>query len=265
LPEDGVLFVLSFEPNSDIQRKNPFAAIEAFTQAFAGDSRSHMVIKVNNTSTGGAKAEELSRFCAGRERIHVIDQTLSYVDVLSLYASCDVFVSLHRSEGHGLGLMEAMALGKPTIATAWSGNMSFMDHTNSCLVGYDLIPVEGTLSVYRKEYLDMEGVWANPDIAEAAAWMKKLADEEDLRIAIGRKAATDMARYQNNAREGGFIDELRAIWEQHSFLPSRHYRQGPHIRQLWEASATSRPSLVKRFRRGIRRSLEQHVLWRFRT
>jgi glycosyltransferase involved in cell wall biosynthesis len=268
LPDKGTLFVTSFEPNSDIERKNPFAVIAAFQQAFAEDTGARLVIKLNNTRVDGAghgAVEQLRRSCGARRNIHVIDQVLSYSDVLSLYATCDVFVSLHRSEGLGLGLMEAMTLGKPVIATAWSGNMSFMDHSNSCLVGYDLIPVSGTLSVYRKEYLGIEAVWADPNISEAAAWMKKLVDDEDVRLAIGQKAATDMARYQSNAREGRFIDELRAIWAQYSFLPSRQHRDGLQIRQLWEASATSRPSLSKRFRPEVRRSLEQHILWRFRA
>src|SRR5204862_1514764 len=119
LPEEAALFLVSFEPNSDVRRKNPFAAIEAFRQAFHNDSRRHLVIKLNNTTAKGGKhraVTELHDICDAHENIHIVDRTLGYPDVLSLYATCDVVVSLHRAEGLGLGLMEAMALGKPVIA-----------------------------------------------------------------------------------------------------------------------------------------------------
>src|SRR6185369_6274208 len=106
-------------------------------------------------------------------------ESLGYDSVLSLYASLDVYLSLHRSEGLGLGLMEAMALGKPVIATGWSGNMSFMNHTNGCLVGYDLVPVAQTAThrYYQREFLGADTVWAEPHIDEASAWMTKLRSE----------------------------------------------------------------------------------------
>jgi len=131
--------------------------------------------------------------------------------VLSLYGSLDVFVSLHRSEGIGLGPMEAMSLGKPVIATAWSGNMSFMDRSNACLVAYDLVPVRGSTWVYSERVLGERAVWAEPNVDDAAVWMRMLVERPDVRAAIGRKAAEDMRRYQEEAQRGRFIDELRAI------------------------------------------------------
>lgn len=268
LPKQGTLFITSFEPNSDIQRKNPYAAIEAFLRAFAGNTRAHLVIKLNNTKANKAAhalISELRRSCAEQGTIHIIEEVLSYLDVLSLYATCDAFVSLHRSEGLGLALMEAMALGKPVIATGWSGNMTFMDHTNSCLVGYDLIPVQSSLLVYRKEYLGEEAVWANPSIEQAAAWMRRLVDDPNLRLSIGKKAATDMGEYQRIASKAHFVEELRALWEQRDFLSPRHARRDLQVRHLWDAASSKPSSFAEKLKKQVHRSLEQHILWRFRA
>jgi hypothetical protein len=160
--------------------------------------------------------------------------------------------------------MEAMALGKPVIATAWSGNMTFMDHTNSCLVGYDLGPVDGDLAVYRQAYLGREAMWAIPRIDEAAAWMRKLAADDGMRTSIGARAAEDMARYHQRATEAHFIEELRAIWDQRAFLPPRPARSSLQIAQLWDAANTGSISVAGTLKRKLHRAAEQHVLWRFR-
>ena len=267
LAEKGTLFVSSFEPHSDIQRKNPFAAIDAFRRAFDLNARHQLVIKLNNATLRGAShpaVEKLRCICGSQGTIRIIDETLSYKDVLSLYATCDAFVSLHRAEGLGLALMEAMALGKPVIATAWSGNMTFMDHTNSCLVGYDLGPANGDLAVYRRAYLGREAKWANPRIEEAAAWMQMLAADDGMRASIGAKAAQDMARYHQRATEAHFIDELRAIWDQRAFLPPQPERSGLQIGQLWDAANTGSVSIAGTLKRKLHRAAERHVLWRFR-
>jgi len=140
LPEDKIIFICSFEPHSDSTRKNPFAVIDAFRRGLVENRRAHLVIKLNNARTGGRVhpvVDALMERCKGDPRIQLLTDPFDYRQALSLYASCDVFVSLHRSEGLGLGLMESMALGKPVIGTAWSGNMTFMNHANSCLVGYE--------------------------------------------------------------------------------------------------------------------------------
>jgi glycosyltransferase involved in cell wall biosynthesis len=212
LPENGVLFITSFEPYSDIERKNPMAVLESFRRAFDQSMQAHLIIKVNNPESN-LFVKQLQQHYDGSSQIHIIAETMSYTDVLSLYASCDVYVSLHRAEGLGLGLMESMMLGKPVIATAWSGNMTFMNYTNSCPVNYHLVPVKGSIPVYRKEMLGKDAVWADPDIDDAAAWMRRLVDDPDIRTEIGRRAADNMQKWQANALNAKFIDELKIIWE----------------------------------------------------
>ena len=272
LPEDVVLFITSFEPHSDIQRKNPMAVLEAFQRAFDQSPRAHLVIKINNPGIGSELhpfVQQLQQRYSGYRQIHVLAETLSYGDVLSLYASCDVYVSLHRAEGLGLGLMEAMTLGKPVIATAWSGNMTFMNYTNSCPVNYRLIPVDASTPVYRKGTLGTETIWADPDIDEAAAWMRRLADDPDLRAEIGRKAADDMRQWQNEACHGKFIDELQAIWEHQVFqhAESALHRPGEEWmaagRQLFSSAGEHRAGWVNQaYLRGEMALRRQWSVWR---
>jgi GT2 family glycosyltransferase len=221
LPENAIIFFTGFEPYSDPQRKNPFATIRSFIEELGQDERAHLVIKLNNAVKDGVLhpiAVELKALCSGNPRIHFMTENLTYHEVLQLYASCDVYVSLHRAEGLGLGPMEAMALGKPVISTGWSGNMTYMDHTNSCLVGYDLIPVDGSISHYSREVLGQDTVWADARVPEASTWMRRLVDDPELRRSIGEKAANAMRAHHALACRGDFIDELKSIWDHHSYI-----------------------------------------------
>ncbi|MGH9582417.1 MAG: glycosyltransferase, partial [Bryobacteraceae bacterium] len=114
-----------------------------------------------------------------------------------LIAACDSFVSLHRSEGFGLGIAEAMYLGKPVIATNYSGNVDFTKQDNSCLVDYRLVPVKPG------EYLFPEGqVWADPNVDQAAMYMRRLAGDRDYAKRIG-SAGTESIRRQHSAKATG--------------------------------------------------------------
>lgn len=263
LPDEPVIFVTSFEPASDPERKNPFAAIHAFLKAFPSGSGALLVIKVNNSRRDGALHPAVARLhelCRGHPNILILDVVLSYPDVLSLYASCDCFVSMHRSEGLGLGLMEAMALGKPVIATAWSGNMSFMSHANSCLVGYELIPARSDLQVYSKRYLGKDAYWADPSFEQAAAWMQELTRNASRRKDIARRAADSMALYQTLAKKGAFLDELIALHESRAFL--RAPRQHPSPAELWQAASQSDSGWPRKARAGIQTLWDVYIAWR---
>lgn len=211
---DRVWFGSMFEPQSDPARKNPFAVLDAFERAFPERSDVGLMVKVNNATVDGSThpvMQELRARTRKDVRVVLFEESLDYDGVLSLYASLDVFVSLHRSEGIGLGLMEAMALGKPVIATGWSGNMSFMDRSNACVVAYELVSVRSSTYVYTKKVLGPNAVWAEPDVSNAAEWMGVLVDRPDVRAAIGRKAKEAMTRYQEEAQQGLFLEQLRLI------------------------------------------------------
>jgi len=273
LPNDRLLFIASFDPHHDTARKNPFGAIDAFLAAFPEKSEEsslpHLVVKLNNTEIKThhfdpmALVDELKARCAGNSRVHFIAKSLSYSEVLSLYDSCDVFVSMHRAEGLGLGLLECMALGKPVIATAWSGNMSFMKHTNSCLVGYDLVPYSG-MAAKGVDQLGKKALWAEPHLDEAADWMKKLANDENLRQCIGLKAMDDAKTYHETSERIEFMDELKAILEEKAFLQRRQQNKTIDLSALKQAQQDFNYFGWTGMKRHIEDILNRHLLWRFK-
>jgi glycosyltransferase involved in cell wall biosynthesis len=210
---DTTAFVMSFDMRSDIERKNPWGTIEAFQRAFPDRPDVRLVIKANNVRTAAGLTRHLERLHAAADdpRIRVIDEPMDYRRILTLYASCDVLVSLHRAEGLGLSLLEAMALGVPVIATAWSGNMDFMTAENSCRVGYTLVPVQAsTQPAYGKGTSGPQS-WAEPDVGEAAEWMSRLAHDPALRASIGGKGRADAQRIRAEHDRGAVFDELARI------------------------------------------------------
>jgi glycosyltransferase involved in cell wall biosynthesis len=270
IPSDKAVFVCIVEPTSDVVRKNPYAAIEAFTRAFDdGRDSAHLVVKVNNAQAArGEAALAPLREAVARlgPRVTLIDAFLSRREIIDLYASCDVFVGLHRAEGLGLGLMEAMSLGKPVLATGWSGNMSFMDNANACLVGYRLVPASGSLAPYSRAFLKQDVRWADPDLEAAAAWMRALAKDPVLRERIGHRGAEDINRYRAEAERAGFIDELHALWEHAAILPVRNrVRSGQTLAKLRQAQFEQQATPMQIVRRRSWRLLDRHLLWRFRS
>lgn len=213
IPDDSVAFVSSFDISSDMQRKNPDAAIAAFGEAFPGRADVRLVLKLNSTEHMRVLfADRLTGLRATAEadpRIIIIDEVLEYADVLSLYASSDVLVSLHRSEGLGLSLMEAMSLEVPVVATGWSGNMDFMTPENSCVVGYDLVPVESQHPSYSADVVGEGVMWAEPRVAEAAEHMRRLADDPAMRSRMGARAREDMERMRAEYERGPVVEALR--------------------------------------------------------
>ena len=190
LDDGAFLCLVSFDFNSFLSRKNAEGAIAAFRRAFADDRRDvRLLIKTIN---GQRHPEDLRKLtdAAGRDdRIEVRDGFLDRTGMWALQACSDCYISLHRSEGLGLGLAESMLLGKPVVATAYSGNLAFMDADNSCLVGYSLVPVQ------EGEYPAWQGQrWAEPDIDEAAAYLRRLADDPAYARQIGTKAQASVRK-----------------------------------------------------------------------
>jgi glycosyltransferase involved in cell wall biosynthesis len=175
-----VVVLVSFDLASSFARKNPFAAVAAFHGAFGDRPDRILLLKVGHPDHAPADFARLAQM-AQSPNIRLLTQTLSSEDRHALTACADIVLSLHRGEGFGLVLAEAMLLGKPVIATGWSGNTDFMDGTNAALVGYRLVPARDDRSVYR-------GLWAEPDVVEAAELLRKLADDADLRRDLGRRA-----------------------------------------------------------------------------
>lgn len=187
LPEDRFLFLCMFDVNSVIQRKNPMAVISAFLKAFPDENRNvGLVVKVNDAQGVPEIQDYLNGLIREHSNIYLINKVLSRNDVNALISVCDCFVSMHRSEGFGLVMAEAMYFGKPVIATNWSANTDFMNEENSCPVRYQLVPVDQDYVVYKKGQ-----IWADPDVDHCAQYMRALVEDPEYcrRIAAaGRKS-----------------------------------------------------------------------------
>lgn len=182
---DGVFTVLSLlHLDSGYARKNPIAAVRAFRQAFGNRTDVRLLVKVTADAVLPWAEWELTEAIGGAANIQVMNTVLSRADQAALLHQVDAIMSLHRSEGFGLPLAEAMLSGKPVIATGWSGNMEFMTPDCAALVGYRLVPVVDPQGIY-----DTRQVWAEPDIGEAAVWLRRLCDETGLAKALGAAGA----------------------------------------------------------------------------
>lgn len=182
LPENTFVFFSMFDTHSLAERKNPTGVIHAFKQAFdANDTRVQLVLKLNNGTADAMLT--LTRLIGGHKNITLLDKVYGRTELNSLIGCVDCLVSLHRSEGFGLGPAEAMALGKVIIATNWSGNCDYMRPDNCIAVGYKLVTIEEDYGPYKKGQ-----VWAEPNIPEAAAGMKRLLENNELAQSLGAKA-----------------------------------------------------------------------------
>jgi glycosyltransferase involved in cell wall biosynthesis len=226
LGEDEVVFLFTFDVNSMIARKNPGAVIEAFARAF--DTRAatsnRLVIKVLNLERNPRFANWIRDAVSSVGGV-LIDKDLKDSELVDLISCCDVYVSLHRSEGFGFGLAEAMALGKPVIATAYSGNLDFTTTSNSCQVGYRLTEITDADHAYdegaRAVYLP-GSIWADPDIAEAARWMQLLSEDPEMRRSIGE--AGRLTVLERNSPGAAISAAGRHLAEIRARISSESYR-----------------------------------------
>ncbi|WP_256230218.1 glycosyltransferase family 4 protein [Variovorax sp. YR750] len=182
LDEDRYTFLFTFHMMSVMERKNPLGLIRAFRAAFRKDDKVSLVLKTSFGDRHPAELQKLRDAAAG-SNITVIDQVFSPDEVLSLMNACDAYVSLHRSEGLGLTMAEAMLMGKPVIATNFSGNVDFMDDGNSLLVPYELVKLGKPIPPY-----DADLEWAEPSVEHAAQLMRRVYDDQAWAREIGARA-----------------------------------------------------------------------------
>lgn len=183
LPTDKFLFLFLYDLNSYSERKNPAAVLEAFRRSGLAGRGAALVIKVHNVPRNPADFEKLRETAASLPGTTIITQTLTRAEIYELESACDCFVSLHRSEGFGLALAECMYLGKPVIATDWSGSTDFVQSHNACPVRTDLVTLDRNHGPYAKGQ-----TWASPDIDHAAWWMQQLQGDPKLVKKIGSAA-----------------------------------------------------------------------------
>jgi glycosyltransferase involved in cell wall biosynthesis len=212
LSPDRFTFLFVFDMNSRLPRKNPIALVRAFRQAFRPDEPVELAIKVSPQGEYYADWWRELRAAAWEAGVTLIDRNLSRGELLALMNAADAYASLHRSEGFGLTMAEAMLLGKPTVATGYSGNLDFMTPENSYLVNYTRAVIEDDTPPYPKGC-----VWAEPSVEHAAALLRRVYDHPAEARAKGERARAELLRLLSpeaaGARMKARLDALRAARE----------------------------------------------------
>ena len=186
LPADAPVVLTAFDVRSGFVRKNPIAAIRAFRKANAGGP-AVMVCKAAGVEGAPAQMDDLRSEIGHAGDVRLMEEWLTGSRMSALVASSDVILSLHRSEGFGLLPAQAMAMGKPVVATDWSGNLDFMTPLDSALVEYRLAPVKDPQGLY------LGGYWADPDVDDAARKLQPLLRDPAVRAEMGARAAQAIA------------------------------------------------------------------------
>ncbi len=211
IPRDRFVFATTFDTDSGLKRKNGIGLLRAFAAAFEGRTDVALFVKVN----GILRHPELERIIATMSPGSVIlfDRYLPYGELLGVYAACDAFVSLHRAEGLGLGLMEAMLLGRPVIATGWSGNMDFMDDASAALVNYSYTPVFDTQPAYDPGSFARRQLWAEPDVLHAIQVLRRIAADAVYRDKLATTGKARALARREAFFGGGAADRIKSFWE----------------------------------------------------
>jgi glycosyltransferase involved in cell wall biosynthesis len=206
---DRPLLLFAFDYASVAERKNPWGVVDAFEEAYAdGADRPLLVIKSISGDRSPAEAERLRLRVAGSADVLLIEDYLDAGDRDALMAACDCYISLHRAEGLGLTMAEAMAAGKPVIATAYGGNLQFMTSDNSYLVPSSPVAVAPGSGPYTPGVL-----WADPDVTVAARMIRRVFDDLEAAAVTGRRAAADISTLHSPEAAGRAVsarlDEIR--------------------------------------------------------
>ena len=203
---DRFVFLVVFDHFSITERKNPIGAIEAFAKAFRPNEGPVLIVKSMNGAATPEDHARVKRAAEGRPDIRIWDEHLSRADQMALVGAADCLVSLHRSEGLGLHLAEAMWLGTPTIATRYSGNVDFMDDSCALLVDAGRTNVTHGRGVYPET-----AVWADPDLNQAAAMMRQIMSDGALRSSLAEQALIKMQTQVSPPETGRLIAGLLGL------------------------------------------------------
>jgi hypothetical protein len=238
---DGFVFLFLFDFVS-AERKNPLGVLDAFTRAFAPGEGPTLVLKsMNGRERKPERLKELLAATGGRDDVIVRDGYVSSEERDSYIAACNCYVSLHRSEGFGLTLTEAMACGKPVIATGYSGNLEFMSEENAFLVPYRLVEIPDTWWAYAEH-----AHWAEPDVDAAARLMRGVYADPAASYLRGERGRGDvLANHVPGLAAAAARDRIEQS--------ATRRRLGPDIRaQVIEASLVLERPVGDVLRRGPR-------------
>jgi glycosyltransferase involved in cell wall biosynthesis len=200
LPEDAFVFLFVFDFFSTLERKNPLGLVEAFTRAFPEPGRALLYLKSINGARSPSDLARVQQAIAARPDIVLSDGYLEGDRLTALTARSDCYVSLHRSEGFGLTIAEAMAFGKPAIATGYSGNLAFMNADSSYLVPYTTTTLGEPVGPY-----PAGTEWADPDLDEAARLLRQVVEQPGEARERGLRGKAAVEERQSLERAAAFL------------------------------------------------------------
>lgn len=259
LPKDKFIFLFMFDFHSTLARKNPFATIEAFKQAFGQDNKDVLlIIKFSNAQYHPHRREQLMAQADGWSSIRFIEGHLLKEELHALLNNCNCYVSLHRAEGFGLTMSEAMFYGKPVISTGYSSNIEFMNVGNSYLVKYQLATITEEGPYFRG------GIWAEPDIDHAASLMQYVFENYDQAQNVGRRASEDIKCFLSPQVIGTKIRSrleyiMKRIGNSNSSIRTNQIRKAEAEVEWWKSQAQTWKKTAEQMQRDLKRCRAQQL------
>lgn len=245
LPDHTFIALLLFDFRSGFARKNPLAALEAFSRAFGDRKDVLFVIKTLPGEAHATERESLRKAMSGRNNMRLFDEFFEPNRLLGLLSVCDVYLSLHRSEGFGLPLLNAMGLGKPVVATNYSGNTDFMSAVNSFPVNFSLV-TSAPQGLYFQKI-----VWAEPDIDHAAQLLRDINVNHATAKSVAENGAKTVREHFSPAAVGKMIharmNELCS-----AYFPGHGRAASDYYRRSLKYIATNRHQIEKHSNRSRR-------------
>lgn len=264
---EPVRFLFAFDFNSVAERKNPWGTVTAFQRAFPGRDDVRLTLKTINAKAHPVLAERLRAAVAADDRIELIEHYLSVAQLHDLYDRSNCYVSLHRSEGFGLTVAEAMARAMPVIATGYSGTTEFLDASTGWPIPYSMVQVGKDCGPY-----DADAVWADPDLDAAAKAMREVADDPAEAARRGQAARKHILRTRSIQAAATWLRQeleaahrtwqarqdapFRATTPEHPLTPMHQATQALHWRP--ESGAPARLPLAPAMRKIVLRAIDHY-------
>lgn len=214
LKPDRFAVLFAFDMGSAMGRKNPLGLIRAFRTAFRPDEPADLVLKVSRGNQRPADLATLTAACRDNG-VTLIDRVMPRDEVLALMNACDCYASLHRSEGLGYTVAEAMLLGKPVVSTDYSATTEFLNAEVGLPVNYRPVSVGGGHPPYSADAL-----WAEPDVEHATARLRWVYDNREAARSLGAKAKEHAARVLDPTAAGRrMADRVRQLFAERAGKP----------------------------------------------
>ena len=189
IPTESFVVFFNFDFGSSFNRKNPDGALRAFAKALKGVPEARLVFKTKGAKNHPKEFDSLLKLAAElgvADQVRTINDYIPQRDIYGLTNACDIYLSLHRGEGFGLGIAEAMSLGKAVVVTDYSAPTEFCNRENSIPVPFRLVDIPPAMHDHAC-YLHVRR-WAEPDLDAAATAIRQLYNNPTLREELGRKA-----------------------------------------------------------------------------